>query len=168
MRRFPAWGLGLAIVVALTVQAGLAGGQPSSTAEIVKMTRPVEVLRQGQTTWTAAAPGTRLGEGDQIRALAGGSAELTLPDGSTIFVSENTRFAVTRLEHDPQTGTRTSAFHLVVGKVRAEVTRASLQLVRTRQSNFTISTPLGVAAVRGTVMVVTYNPDTSASPTQTP
>jgi hypothetical protein len=122
------------------------------------MTKPVEVMRRGQTSWVGASTGMRLGDGDQIRALAGGSAELALPDKSRIFVSENTRFAVTRLEHDPQTGARTSAFHLVVGKVRAEVTRASLQLVRARQSNFTISTPLGVAGVRGTRMIVAYTP----------
>jgi hypothetical protein len=132
------------------------------------MTKPVEVMRRGQTTWAAASTGMRLGDGDQIRALAGGSAELGLPDRSTIFVAENTRFAVTRLEHDPQTGARTSAFHLVVGKVRAEVTRASVQLVRARQSNFTISTPLGVAGVRGTRMIVSYAPPTATPPGGTP
>jgi hypothetical protein len=137
-------------------------------AEVAQVNGPVEVMRRGQPQWIAATNGTRLVEGDQIRALSKGSAELSLADRSTIFVAENTRFAIVKLDHDAQTGARNSAFHLVVGKVRAEVTRASLQLVRTRQSNFTISTPLGVAAVRGTVMVVTYTPDTSASPTQTP
>jgi hypothetical protein len=40
------------------------------------------------------------------------------------------------------------------------VSQAAVQLVRTRQSNFSISTPTGVAAVRGTVTVVLYNDDT--------
>ena len=137
-------------------------------AEVAAISGPVELMRRGQSQWVSASDGARLVEGDQIRALSKGTAELRLADKSTIFVAENTRFAIVRLDHDAQSGARNSAFHLVVGKVRAEVTRASLQLVRTRQSNFTISTPLGVAAVRGTVMVVTYNPDTSASPTQTP
>jgi len=135
--------------------------QPSY-AEVAQMSGPVEILRRGQAKWLPASAGARLVEGDQIRALSGGTAELLLADKSTIFVAENSRFAIVKLEHDAQSGARNSAFHLVVGKVRAEVTKASLQLVRTRQSNFTISTPLGVAAVRGTIMVVTYNPDTAA------
>jgi len=155
----------LAVLALLTSSAA---AQQPATAEIAKMTRPVEVMRRGQSAWVAATVGMRLADGDQIRALGGGSAELALPDRSTIFVSENTRFAVTRLEHDAQTGARTSAFHLVVGKVRAEVTRASVQLVRTRQSNFTISTPLGVAGVRGTRMIVSYAPPTGQPPTGPP
>jgi len=154
----------LVTLVMVAVLASSAAAQQPVTAEIVAMTKPVEILRRGQTAWAAAAVGARLGDGDQIRALAAGTAELALPDRSTIFVAENTRFAVTRLEHDPQTGARTSAFHLVVGKVRAEVTRASVQLVRTRQSNFSISTPLGVAGVRGTRMVVAYTPPTGQPP----
>jgi hypothetical protein len=125
-------------------------------AEIVRTVGPVSVLRKGASQWVPGTAGMQLVDGDQIRALGGGAADLHLPDGSTIFVAENTRFAVVKLEYDAKAGTRTTAFHLMVGKVRAEVTKASLQLVRTRQSNFTISTPAGVAAVRGTVMVVTY------------
>jgi len=156
------------VIVVLASAVPAAAQLQASYAEVANASGPVEVLRRGQTQWIAAASGARLVEGDQIRALAKGTAELTLADRSTIFVAENTRFAIVKLEHDAQSGARNSAFHLVVGKVRAEVTRASLQLVRTRQSNFTISTPLGVAAVRGTIMVVTYTPDTAAPPTQTP
>src|SRR5206468_3336848 len=36
----------------------------------------------------------------------------------------------------------------------------AVQLARARQSNFTISTPSGVAAVRGTIAVVAHNPRT--------
>jgi hypothetical protein len=151
--------VGLVLTLVLGFQASaLAQGQPV-TAEITRVAGAVEVLPKGPpaTQWKAATQGTQLGDGDQIRALSGGSAELTLPDKSTILVAENTRFAVTRLEHDPTTGTRTSAFHLVVGKVRADVTRAAVQLVRTRQSNFSISTPQGVAAVRGTRLLIAYD-----------
>ncbi len=119
-----------------------------------------EVLRSGQAQWVPAPVGTRLAEGYQVRALAGGVADLTLPDGSRILVAENTRFAVTKLEHDPQSGLRNAAFHLVAGKLWGRVTRVAVQLVRARQSNFAISTPTGVAAVRGTEPVVFFNPAT--------
>src|SRR5262245_33641024 len=65
-----------------------------ASAEIKRVTGPVEILPKGQTTWTRAAVGARLVEGDQVRAMQGGSADLDLPDGSTILVAENTRFAV--------------------------------------------------------------------------
>jgi hypothetical protein len=136
----------------------------AASAEITRFTGPVQVLHKGEPQWIPAAVGLRLIDGDQIRALAAGSAQLTLADGSTILVAENTRFAVIRLTYDAQSGTRQSAFHLVVGKVRTEMTRAGLQLVRTRQSNFAISTPAGVAAVRGTIMIVTYDPSAGGGP----
>lgn len=133
---------------------------PAASAEVTRAAGQVSILAKGQQTWVPAAVGARLVEGDQIRALAGGSADLSLPDGSTILVAENTRFAVTRLQYNPQTRDRNASFFVVAGKVRAQVSQAAVQLARQRQSNFTISTPSGVAAVRGTIAVVAHNPQT--------
>jgi hypothetical protein len=127
------------------------------SAEVVRVNGRVEAQPKGQTQWTPVAVGARFVEGDQVRALAGGSADLNLPDGSTILIAENTRFAVTKLEYDAQSRERNTALHVVTGKLRAQVSHAAVQLVRTRQSNFSISTPSGVAAVRGTVAIVVYN-----------
>jgi hypothetical protein len=93
-----------------------------------------------------------------VRALAGGAADLTLPDGSTILIAENSRFAVSKLDYDAGNRDRDASFHVVAGKVRAQVSQAAVSLVRARQSNFNISTPNGVAAVRGTIVVIAYNP----------
>jgi len=130
----------------------------AASAEIVRATGRVDVLPKGQASWVPATVGARLVEGDQVRALAGGAADLNLPDGSTILLAENSRFAVTRLDYDATTRDRDASFHVVVGKVRAQVSQAAVQLVRARQSNFNISTPNGVAAVRGTIVVIAYNP----------
>jgi hypothetical protein len=157
----------LAIVAALVLAAWSAADaqmRPSS-AEIVRATGRVEVLPKGQTAWTAAAVGARLVEGDQVRAMAGAAADLTLPDGSTILIAENTRFAVTKLDYDTANRDRNASFHVVAGKVRAQVSQAAVQLVRARQSNFNISTPNGVAAVRGTIVVMTFNPATQETVT---
>jgi hypothetical protein len=131
-----------------------------SQAELVRATGRVDVLQKGQANWTPATVGARLIEGDQIRALAGGSADLNLPDGSTILVAENTRFVVTKLDYDPATRDRDASFHIVAGKVRAQVSQAAATFVRQRQSNFNISTPTGVAAVRGTIVIQAFNPAT--------
>jgi hypothetical protein len=130
---------------------------PAASAEVARVAGQVSVLPKGQQTWVPATVGARLVQGDQIRALAASSADLNLPDGSTILVAENTRFAVTKLEYDPRTRDRNAAFYLVAGKVRAQISATAVQLARARQSNFTISTPSGVAAVRGTIVVVAHN-----------
>jgi hypothetical protein len=152
--------LGLVAVVLLAAWGQAEAQLRPASAEIVRAVGRVETLAKGQTTWAPAAVGGRLVEGDQIRALAGGSADLNLPDGSTILVAENTRFAVSKLEYDTQTRDRNASFHLAAGKVKAQVSQAAVQLVRARQSNFTISTPSGVAAVRGTITVVAFNDQT--------
>jgi hypothetical protein len=152
----------IATLVLAAWSAADAQMRPSS-AELVRVTGRVEVLPKGQTTWTPAAVGARLVEGDQVRALAAAAADLTLPDGSTILIAENTRFAVTKLDYDVANRDRDASFHVVAGKVRAQVSQAAVQLVRARQSNFNISTPNGVAAVRGTIVVMTFNPATQES-----
>ncbi len=130
---------------------------PAASAEVARVAGQVSVLAKGTQNWAPVNVGARLAEGDHIRALAGSSADLNLPDGSTILVAENTRFAVTKLQYDAQTRDRNASFFLVAGKVRASVSTAAVQLARQRQSNFTISTPSGVAAVRGTIAVVAHN-----------
>jgi hypothetical protein len=45
----------------------------------------------------------------------------------------------------------------VVGKVRAAIAQTAITLVRTRQSNFGISTPTAVAAARGTIVWVYFD-----------
>jgi hypothetical protein len=144
-------------VLALAVAAAAHAQPRVGTAEIKAVTGRVEVQRKGETQWRPATQGARLAEGDDVRAHAGASAVLDLPDGSTIFVAENSRVVVSKLEFDPQNQSRQAFLHLVVGKVRAVVSQAAITLVRARQSNFTITTPTAVAAARGTVFEVLYD-----------
>lgn len=147
-------GLGLHVLLVVTGPAQAQVG--TAIAEIVRITGRVEILRKGETQWTLAVVGARLAERDEIRALSGASAELKLPVNDTIFLAENSRFVVTRLQVDPRDQTRnTTILHLVVGRVRAVISQAAITLIRVRQSNFAISTPTAVAAARGTIMVVT-------------
>jgi hypothetical protein len=135
-----------------------AHAQPKAVAAEVKTVNgKVEVQRRGETQWLPAVAGAKLVEGDNIRAHAGSSATLDLPDGSTILVAENSRVVVSKLEIDPQTQTREAFFHLVVGKLQAIVSQAAISLVKARQSNFSISTPTAVAAARGTVFEVVFD-----------
>jgi FecR protein len=144
--------LGALIPLALAVPA-LAQQAPPS-AELKRVIGRVEILRKGQTQWIPAVIGTRLVEGDDIRAFSGAQAELGMPDASTVQLAENSRLLMTKLEYDQQQQSRFVLLHLVVGKVRAAIAQSAITLVRARQSNFGISTPTAVAAARGTIVWV--------------
>src|SRR5712691_630321 len=132
--------------------------QPTAhSAELKRVIGRVEILRKGQTQWIPAVIGARLMEGDDIRAFSGAQVELALPDTSTVQLAENSRLLLTKLEYDQQNQTRIVLLHLVVGKVRAAIAQTAIALVRTRQSNFGISTPTAVAAARGTIVWLSYD-----------
>jgi len=141
----------LALAVAAPAHAA------AGTAELKAVTGRVELQRKGDSRWSPAAVGAKLAEGDSLRAWARASARLDLLDGSTIFLAENSRLVVGKLEFDQQNQVREALFHLAVGKLRAVVSRAAISLVKARQSNFAISTQTAVAAVRGTDFEVTYD-----------
>lgn len=134
--------------------------QTPASAELTRVIGRVEILRKGQTQWIPAVIGARLVEGDDIRAFSGAQAELALPDTSTVQLAENSRLLLTKLEYDQQQQSRLVLLHLVVGKVRAAIAQTAITLVRTRQSNFGISTPTAVAAARGTILWI-YTDGTS-------
>jgi hypothetical protein len=145
-------------VVGVLVLGGVADAQlKAGKAEVKRVAGKVEVMTKGQSQWAPAKVGMMLGAGDDMRAHAGGSAELTLPDGTTVLLAENSRFVVSQLDYDATDHTRVALFHLAAGKMRAIVSKTATQLVRTRQSNFSISTPAAVAAARGTDFEVTYD-----------
>ena len=134
------WGRHCVAVVSggflVTALVGVAWAQMKpSSAEIKTVAGQVEVQKNGEASWSPAVVGARLVEGDNVRAHAGGSARLDLPDGSTLLVAENSGLVVAKLEMDQQSRrSRRMLFHLVVGKVRAVVAKASIGLVRARQS----------------------------------
>ena len=142
----------LAVTLAslLTLPPTDAAAQDSGTARVVRVAGRVEILHKDQQVWVPASVGALLAVGAEIRAFEGGWAEMRLADGTSIVLAENSRLVVTRLEIDQQTNRRASVFHLVVGKVRAVIGRATFTLVRFRESDFAITTPTAVAAARGT------------------
>ena len=131
-----------------------AAQQARASVELRRVVGRVEILRAGQSQWLPAVVGTRLVEGDGIRAFSGASADLAFPDTSTVVLVENSRLLVSKLEFDQQKLSRIVLLHLAVGKLRAAIAQTAITLARARQSNFAISTPTAVAAARGTVVWV--------------
>src|SRR5574342_5896 len=80
-------GLGVLLLLA---SPGFVLAEPTSgTAEIKRVIGRVEILQKGQTQWVPAVIGAKLAEGDDIRAFSGASAEIALPDTSTVVLTEN-------------------------------------------------------------------------------
>ena len=152
LRLVAAVALGALFSLALASPAHAQQAPPA--AELKRVIGRVEILRKGQTQWIPAVIGARLVEGDDIRAFSGAQAELAMPDASTVQLAENSRLLVTKLEYDQRQQSRMVLLHLVVGKVRAAIAQSAITLVRSRQSNFGISTPTAVAAARGTIVWV--------------
>ena len=100
------YGLAIAAVlgglVFLSLPAAVLAQPATPTAELKRVVGRVEVLAKGQTQWIPALVGTRLAEGDDIRTYSGATAELSLPDTSTVVVAENSRLLLTKMEYDPQ------------------------------------------------------------------
>jgi hypothetical protein len=153
--------VGLGSLLLLVSPGPVLAQQAGAKAEIKRVIGRVEVLPKGQTQWLPVVIGAQLAEGDDIRAYAGASAELALPDTSTVVLTENSRLLMTKMEFDPQNRTRFVLLHLAVGKVRATIAQAAVALTRARQSNFAISTSTAVAAARGTIMWVFSDGDKS-------
>lgn len=149
----------LSLALCLPAMAAEAATAPS--AVVTSVAGRVEVQPPGETAWQPARPGMQVFEGANVRAMAGGNAELKLPDGSTLSVAENTRFVVSKLDFDNQNRMRSAFFHLAVGKIRGIVARAAMALVQARQSNFAVTTPTAVAAVRGTTIYASFDPSTN-------
>ncbi len=147
----------LGALLSLAIANPAVAQQAPPSAELKRVIGRVEILRKGQTQWIPAVIGARLVEGDDIRAFAGAQVELALPDTSTVQLAENSRLLLTKLEYDQQQQSRLVLLHLVVGKVRAAIAQTAITLVRTRQSNFGISTPTAVAAARGTIVWMLYD-----------
>jgi hypothetical protein len=153
--------MGLGVLLLLVSPGPVLAQQAGPSAELKRVVGRVEVLQKGQTQWLPAVVGAKLAEGDDIRAYSGASAELALPDTSTVVLTENSRLLMTKMEFDAQNRTRFVLLHLAVGKVRATIAQAAVALTRARQSNFAISTSTAVAAARGTIMWVYSDGDKS-------
>jgi hypothetical protein len=146
--------VGLGVLLLLASAGSVFAEQAGASTEVKRVIGRVEVLQKGQSQWIPAVIGAQLAEGDDIRAFEGASAELALPDTSTVVLTENSRLLITKVEIDTKNRSRFVLLHLAVGKVRATIAQAAVALTRARASNFAISTPTAVAAARGTIMWV--------------
>jgi hypothetical protein len=105
--------------------------------------------------------GLVVGEGAEILTGANAFVRFALPDGSYVTLPSQSRFEVQTLRRTPFTGAIDREFNLLAGRSESVVT----PMTRPRD-RFIIKTPQSVAAVRGTIFRVDFDPQTGRSTTE--
>ena len=95
--------------------------------------------------WEAAFDGQSIGQGGEVRTLTEASARLDFTDGSLLRLAPDSLIEITRYEEDRL------SFDLTDGRLWLNV--ADVLVI----GNIQVETPVGVAAVRGSVMGVVYD-----------
>ena len=93
-----------------------------------------------------------LNPGTVIRTGSDAVCEVTLPDESTIKVSNGAVFKIDEVLINKQTGKKSEKFSLLFGKVKAQVKKLT-----TSDSQFTIASGTALAGVRGTSFGVDFD-----------
>jgi hypothetical protein len=148
----------LLIILALTIliASTLVGcGQNSpSTLTIISITNgDVFVMKAGTDDWTEAEVGISLEVGDCIKTGDDSGAEITFFDGSTIELKPGTEIEIASLDIST-TGSTTISLKQTIGSTVSRVTK-----LLDPASSYEVETPTGVAAVRGTVALISVGGD---------
>ncbi len=147
----------VAAAVLVVVVAFLADGVRRENAEFVatltQATGLVYVQHGEEGRQQGIAPPAQLSDGDIVSTAAGAYATLEFTDGSVITLAPGTVFRVCRLEYSRGGRWKVRSFRVEAGQIWAKVSRYF-----GRGSEMRVYTPAAVAAVRGTVFAVRYDP----------
>ena len=141
----------LSILVAST----LFGCSQPSTLTILSITDgDVFVMKAGTDDWIEGEVTMSLEAGDSIKTGNNSSAEVTFFDGSTIELEAGTEIEIVSLDISTDTGSTTISLKQTIGSTVSRVTK-----LLDPASSYEVETPTGVAAVRGTVALVSVGGD---------
>ena len=118
----------------------------------------VLIQKPGTTNWSNGKEGTTLQAGDKIKTDAGATATVTFFDGSTIDLNGGTEISLDELLTKSSTTPKT----IKIGQTIGETSSNIIKLVDPA-SRYEIDTQSGVAAVRGSQMVVQVVTDGTTS-----
>jgi hypothetical protein len=107
-------------------------------------------------TWTAAALGTAIRLGDQVRTGNPGRVSIVFQDDSVLTVADDSQLVIDEQVFNPSGGMVRSLIGLLRGKLNAVVGEYYHQA----GSAYEIKTVTAVAGVRGTEFSVSYDPTT--------
>jgi VCBS repeat-containing protein len=142
--------LALTIVMGSTV-VGCGGGSsiPSTLTTLSAIEGDVSVMEAGTDSWTAGEIGMSLEVGDTVKTGDDSSAEITFFDGSTIELQPGTEVEIASLDISTDTGSTTITLEQTIGATISRVIN-----IIDPASKYEVETSTGVAAVRGSILVV--------------
>ena len=109
----------------------------------------VFVMKSGTDQWVKAAVGMSLEPGDTLKTDNHSNAMITFFDGSTIELQASSQVGVSEQNLARETGTITILLKQEIGKTLSRVTKLT-----DSASRYEVETPAGVAAVRGSIMLL--------------
>jgi len=144
--------LALITLVALASVGCSGEGSPcSSTLTILSISEgDVFVMEAGTDSWEEAQGGMSLEPGDSIKTGDDSGAEITFFDGSTMELEAGTEIEIVSLDIAADCSSTTITLEQTIGTTISRVTK-----LLDPASSYEVETPTGVAAVRGSVLVVT-------------
>ena len=145
--------LALTILIASTLVG--CGQDSPSTLTILSITEGnVFVMKAGTGDWIEGDVGMSLEVGDSIKTGDISGAEITFFDGSTIELKAGTEIEIASLDISTDTGATTITLMQIMGTTVSRVTK-----LLDPASSYEVETPTGVAAVRGSIMLVSVGGD---------
>jgi uncharacterized repeat protein (TIGR01451 family) len=122
---------------------------PSTLTVLSISVGDVLVMKAGTDEWIEAQVGMSIEAGDSLKSGNDSTAEVTFFDGSTIELEPGTQIQVTTLDIAADTGATTILIKQEIGDTISRVTKLT-----DPASRYEVETPAGIAAVRGSVMLV--------------
>ena len=131
------------LIILMLALAAMA--QKRNSANIKFLVGDVQILANGQTTWTSGKINGKVYKGDRIKTALSSRAEIEMPDGSMIRVDQSSIFDVKDIKTEEDDGEDEMSFSLWAGNIWAKFKK----VVSGRRKR-TIESPSAVVAIRGT------------------
>jgi len=141
--------LGTAVFVLLFAMAAVA----EEVGKIAAVEASAEIGRGG--TWTAAAAGAAVEQGDTLRTGKPGKLRVVFRDDSVLSLGPGSEVVIDEQVFDPAQSSYRSVINLIRGKVRALVSDYYQQ----PRASYEVKTRTAVAGVRGTEFVIAFDED---------
>jgi len=143
------------VVTSIIISMSASSGKGPDQLSILSIQEGnVLVMKVGTNNWVDAQIGLVLEEGDIIKVGNDSQASITFFDGSTIELETGTEIEIETLESADTENFETITIQQRIGRTISRVKKLADPAAR-----YEIETPSGVAAVRGTTMVIYVDPE---------
>lgn len=146
----------IALVMVLSAPA-LADNHEGLVGSVTDVEGAVTIVRGDEVI--AAEKGTRLYKSDVIQTNDAGGVGIVLRDDTTLSLGPSSELAMSKFEFQPDEG----ILGMTLSMAKGTLVYISGQIAKLAPGSAEIETPAGVAAVRGTKLLIEVNPSKKAT-----